>query len=67
MHSHDDKYPPRPGFELGTPRLQAPVDTNEPSGPARGGRWGADYGNKYAKCVPYYCHLKRILEKRHDM
>ena len=34
MHSHDDKYPPRPGFEPGTPRLQAPVDTNEPSGPA---------------------------------
>ena len=29
MHSHDDKYP---GFEPGTPRLQTPVDTNEPSG-----------------------------------
>ena len=26
MHNHDDKYR--------TPRLQAPVDTNEPSGPA---------------------------------
>ena len=34
MHNHDDKYPFRPGFEPGTPRLQAPVDTNEPSGPA---------------------------------
>ena len=34
MHNHDDKYPSRPGFEPGTPRLQAPVDTNEPSGPA---------------------------------
>ena len=34
MHSHDDKYPSRPGFEPGTPRLQAPVDTNELSGPA---------------------------------
>ena len=34
MHNHDDKYPARPGFEPGTPRLQAPVDTNEPSGPA---------------------------------
>ena len=34
MHSHDDKYPARPGFEPGTPRLQAPVNTNEPSGPA---------------------------------
>ena len=33
MHNHDDKYPPRQGFEHGTPRLQAPVDTNEPSGP----------------------------------
>ena len=34
MHNHDDKYPYRPGFKPGTPRLQAPVDTNEPSGPA---------------------------------
>ena len=34
MHNHDDKYPARPGFEPGTPRLQAPVDTNDPSGPA---------------------------------
>ena len=33
MHNHDDKYPARPGFEPGTSRLQAPVDTNEPSGP----------------------------------
>ena len=32
MHNHDDKYRSRPGFEPGTPRLQAPVDTNEPSG-----------------------------------
>ena len=31
---YDDKYPSRPRFEPGTPRLQAPVDTNEPSGPA---------------------------------
>ena len=34
MHNHDDKYLARPGFEPGTSRLQAPVDTNEPSGPA---------------------------------
>ena len=34
MHNHDNKYPARPGFEPGTSRLQAPVDTNEPSGPA---------------------------------
>ena len=34
MHNHGDKYPARPGFEPGTPMLQAPVDTNEPSGPA---------------------------------
>ena len=34
MHNHDDKYPSRLGFEPGTPRLQAPVDTNEPSWPA---------------------------------
>ena len=33
MQNHDDKYPSRPKFEPGTPRLQAPVDTNEPSGP----------------------------------
>ena len=35
MHSHDDKYPSRPGFEPGSSRLQAPVDTNEPSGRAQ--------------------------------
>ena len=35
MHNHDEKYTSRPGFEPGTPRLQAPVDTNEASGPAR--------------------------------
>ena len=34
MHNHDDKYPSRLGFEPGTTRLQAPVDTKEPSGPA---------------------------------
>ena len=39
MHNHDHKYPSRPGFEPGTPRLQAPpppppVDTNKSSGPA---------------------------------
>ena len=34
MHNHDDKYPARPGFEPGTSRLRAPVDTNEQSGPA---------------------------------
>ena len=34
IHSHDDKYPSRPGFEPGTLSLQVPVDTNEPSGPA---------------------------------
>ena len=32
MHNHDDKYP---GLEHGTSRLQAPDDTNEPSGPAQ--------------------------------
>ena len=35
MHNHDDKYPSRLGFEPGTPSLQAPVNTNEPSGPAK--------------------------------
>ena len=34
MHNHDDKYPARPRFEPGTSRLQAPVDTNVPSGTA---------------------------------
>ena len=29
MHNHNDTYPVRPGFESGTPRLQAPVDKNE--------------------------------------
>ena len=28
MHNHDDRYPARPGFEPGTSRLQALVDTN---------------------------------------
>ena len=36
MHNDDDKYPSRPGFEPGSPRLQAPVDMNEPSEPATG-------------------------------
>ena len=31
VHNHDDKYPAE-GFEPGISRLQAPVDTNEPSG-----------------------------------
>ena len=31
MHNYDDKYPGRPGFEPGTFRLQASVDTKEPS------------------------------------
>ena len=35
MHNHDDKYPARHWFEPGTSRLQAPVDTIEPSGPAK--------------------------------
>ena len=30
MHNYDYKYPARPGFEPGTSRLQAPIDTNEP-------------------------------------
>ena len=34
MHNHDAKYPSRSGLEPGTPRLQSPVDTNKPSGPA---------------------------------
>ena len=34
MHNNDDKYPSRPRLEPDTPRLQASVDTNEPSGPA---------------------------------
>ena len=34
MHNHEDKYPARPRFEPGTPRLQAPAYTIEPSGPA---------------------------------
>ena len=37
IHNHDDKYPARPVFEHGTCRLQAPVDTNEPSGSASNG------------------------------
>ena len=35
MHNHNDKYPARPGFEPGPSRLQAPVDMNKPSGPAK--------------------------------
>ena len=36
MHNHDDKYTSRPGFEPGTSRLHAAVDTSEPSWPAVG-------------------------------
>ena len=35
MHNHDHKYLASPGFEPGTSRLQAPVDTNEALGPAQ--------------------------------
>ena len=35
MHNHNDRYLARQGFEPGTSRLQAPVDTNEPLGPAQ--------------------------------
>ena len=31
MHNHDDKHPNKPGFEPGSLRLQAQVDTNKPS------------------------------------
>ena len=31
LHNHDDKYLARPGIEPGISRLQAPIDTNEPS------------------------------------
>ena len=34
MYSHDVKYQSRPRLEPGTSRLQAPVNTNEPSEPA---------------------------------
>ena len=34
MYTSYDKCSTRPGFEPGTSRLQAPVDMNEPSGPA---------------------------------
>ena len=34
MLNHNDKYPAWSGFEPGPSRLQAPVDTNEPSGSA---------------------------------
>ena len=40
MHKHDDTYAALLGFEPGISRLKAPVDTNEPSGPA----WGEEGG-----------------------
>ena len=43
MYNHDDKYPARPGFEPGTSRLQASVDTNEPPVPP------SDEGNPRSK------------------
>ena len=52
MHNQDDKYPARQGFEPGTPRLQAPVDTNEPSGPA------PNNSNERAKKKDCACHLR---------
>ena len=35
MHNYDDNYPLQAGFEPSISKLQAPFDTNEPSGPAR--------------------------------
>ena len=44
MHNHDDKYPARLEFEPGTSRFQAPVDTDELSGPAFHGDAHAELG-----------------------
>ena len=60
MHNHVDKYPARPGFEPGTSRLQAPVDTNEPSGPAR---WPLEKGIPKL-CSP--CILLVYFSDGHD-
>ena len=48
IHNHDDQYPTRQEFEPDTSRLQAPVDTNMPSGPVLHVREGDIH-----KC----CHL----------
>ena len=49
MHNHENKYPARWGFEPGTSRLQALVDTNEPSGSAFRLRMSwSDKENKYS-------------------
>ena len=49
MHSH--KYPPRSGFEPGTSRLQAPVDTNEQSRQA---------GGRAVPIIPHGCQAAGI-------
>ena len=51
MHNHDDKHLARPGFEPDTPRLQVPVDTKEPSGPAPIGGGVNDLGPVRVSCV----------------
>ena len=35
MHNYDNKYPAQLGFEPATSRFQAPVYTNQPSGPTQ--------------------------------
>ena len=57
MHNHYDKYPERPGFEPGTSRLPASVDTNEPSGKISA--WSAKYLRLMAKMI--YCPLTPLI------
>ena len=51
LRVHDNEYPSRPGFKPGTPRLQAPVDTNVPSGPATINEWRNGVSGLPCACI----------------
>ena len=72
MHNHDNKYPNRPGFEPGTSRLQALVDTNDPSVPDKivyVHQWAHTLTKQYTgKHVESNAHLsRRYLDVKGDL
>ena len=64
MHNHDDEFSVQPEFEPGTSWLQAPVDTNEPSGQPLG------FGNpaliKIIKITQTHREWRSLCKRRHQ-
>ena len=73
MHNHDDKYPTRPEFKPGTPRLQAPVDTNEPLGPASNQKKIVDHTRPFVETTKtilswlFKCLINRIKHRCNEI